>query len=83
MSFLRKGQFAWLAHSRCGLTNTLYIGTKISFIRDVNDLFMKYSIPLALFAAVRKFADGVSIEFTAIDLFAFRHQFTIWLFGKD
>ncbi len=25
MFFLRYGQFAWLAYSRCGLTNELYI----------------------------------------------------------
>ncbi len=32
----------------------------------VNDHLMKYSIPQALFAAVRKFADGVNAEFTVI-----------------
>ncbi len=51
---------------RCGFTNTLYRGTKIPFVRHVNDLFMKYSIPLALFAAARTFADGVNTEFTVI-----------------
>ncbi len=35
-------------------------------VRRVNNLFMKYSIPLALFAAVRTFADGVNAEFTVI-----------------
>ncbi len=39
---------------------------KISFVRHVNDLYMKYSIPLALFAAVKTFADGVNVEFTVI-----------------
>ncbi len=53
-------------YSRCDLTNALYRGTKISFDRHANDLFMKYSIPLALLAAVRTFADGVNAEFTVI-----------------
>ncbi len=60
-------------------------GRKIAFVRHVNDLFMKYSIPLALSAVVRAFADGVNAEFTytqVIDLFAFRHHFTFRLFGK-
>ncbi len=48
----------------CVLTNALYSGyTKISFVRYVNDLFMKYRIPLALLAAERTFAEGVNIEF--------------------
>ncbi len=55
-----------MAYSRCGLTNALHRGTKISFVRHVNDLFLKYSIPLALFAVVRTFADGVNAEFTVI-----------------
>ncbi len=74
-----------MAYSRCGLTNTVYRGTKVSFVRHVNDLFMKYSFPLALFATVRIITDGVNAEFTVIprSLFAFRHQFTFRLFGKD
>ncbi len=36
------------------------------FIRHVNDLFMKYSIPLDLFAAVRTLTDGLNAEFTVI-----------------
>ncbi len=31
---------------------------------DVNYLLMKYSVPLAWFAAVKTFADGVNAEFT-------------------
>ncbi len=49
-----------MMYSRWGLTNALYRGRKISFVRHLNDLLMKYSIPLALFAAVRTFADGVN-----------------------
>ncbi len=46
---------------------TLYIGVwKISFVSHVNELLIKYSIPLALLAAVRTFADGVNAEFTVI-----------------
>ncbi len=52
-----------MAYSRSGLNNALYRGTKISFVRHVNDLFMKYSIPVALFAEVGTFAEGVNIEF--------------------
>ncbi len=37
-------------------------GRNISFVRHVNDLLIKYSIPLALFAAVRTFADEVNAE---------------------
>ncbi len=44
----------------------LYSGTKISFVRYVNDLFMKYSIPQALLAAERPFAEGVYVEFTVM-----------------
>ncbi len=55
-----------MAYSRWGLTNALYRGRNISFVRHVNYLLMKYSIPLALFAAVRTFADGVNAEFTVI-----------------
>ncbi len=58
---------------------TLYMGGgKISFVRHVNDLLMNYSIPLAMFAAVRTFADGVNAEFTVIP-----RPFTIRFFGKD
>ncbi len=38
---------------------------KIFFVRHVNDIYMKYSISLALFAAVSTFADGVNAEFAA------------------
>ncbi len=41
-------------------------GTKLTFVRHVNDRFMKDSIPLTLLAAVRTFADGVNAEFTVI-----------------
>ncbi len=46
----------------CGLTNALYRGTKISFVRHVNDLFVKYGIPPVLFAAARTFPDGGNME---------------------
>ncbi len=76
------GVFKMRSHQR-----SIYRGRNISFVRHVNDLLIKYSIPLALFAAVRTFADGVNAEFTVtpkvIDLFAFRHLFTIRFFGKD
>ncbi len=36
----------------------------ISFVRHVNDLFMKYNIPIALLGAVRILAEGVNAEFT-------------------
>ncbi len=55
-----------MAYSRCGLTNPLYRGTNISFVRHVNDLFMKYSILLALLAVLRTLADEVNAEFTVI-----------------
>ncbi len=55
-----------MAHSRCGLTNTLYRGAKISFVRHENDLFIKYSIPLALLVAVRIFVEEVNTEFTVM-----------------
>ncbi len=58
MYFLWQGQFAWMAHSRCGLTNALYTGTCES------DLFMKNSIPLASLVAVRVLAEGVNAEFS-------------------
>ncbi len=38
MYFLSYEQFAWMACSRCGLTNELYKGTKISFVGQINDL---------------------------------------------
>ncbi len=60
------GQFAWMAYSRWGRTKTLYRGTKISFVRQVNDLFMKYNIPLALLAAARTWAEGVNDAFTVM-----------------
>ncbi len=52
-----------MAYSRCGRTKALYKGTQISFVKHVNDLFMKYNIPLALLAAVRTLAEGVNAEF--------------------
>ncbi len=55
-------------------------GMNVTFVRHVNALFMKYSIPLALFAAVRTSADGVNAECIVIDLFVFRHQFTFRIF---
>ncbi len=45
-------------------TNVLCGGTEIFFVSHMNDLFMKYSIPLALLAAIRTFAEGVKAEFT-------------------
>ncbi len=55
-----------MAYSICGLTNALYIGKKVTFVRLVNYRLMTYSIRLALFAAARTFADGVNAEFTVI-----------------
>ncbi len=66
MSFLRYGQFEWVMYSKCGLTNELYRRMRISFVRRQNGLVMRYNIPLALLAAVRKFAEGVDAEFTTI-----------------
>ncbi len=40
--------------------------THVFFVRHATQLFMKYSIPLALLAAVRTFADGVNAAFTVI-----------------
>ncbi len=54
------------SYSRCGLTNALYRGMIISFVRHVNDLLMKFNIPLALFAALKTFAEGVNAEFTGM-----------------
>ncbi len=70
-----------MAYSSCGLTNALYRGAKVSFVRNVNNLFMKYGFPIALFAAVRTFADGVHAVFTGIPMSLI--QFTSRLFGKD
>ncbi len=47
-----------MAYSRCGPTNALYRGMKIFFVSHLSDLFMKYSIPLALLAAVRTVVEG-------------------------
>ncbi len=55
-----------MAYSRCGLTNAIYRGTPIAFVWHVNDLFMKYSIPQYLLAAVRTFAKGVNAELTVM-----------------
>ncbi len=63
MSFLGYGQFAWMAYSRCDRTKALYKDTEISFVRQVNGLFMKYNIPLALLAAPRTLAEEVNAEF--------------------
>ncbi len=48
-----------MAYSRCGLT-------KISFVRHENDVFIKYSIPIAVLVAVRIFAEEVNTEFTVM-----------------
>ncbi len=55
---------SYLAEDDVGGTETLYKGTKVSFVRQENDLFMKYNIPLALLAATRTFAEGVNAAFT-------------------
>ncbi len=55
-----------MTYSRCGRTKALYRGTKISFVREVNDLFMKYSILLTLSETVRTLAEGVNAEFTVM-----------------
>ncbi len=39
---------------------------KTSFARQVNDLFMKYNIPLALLVAARTLAEGVNAAFTVM-----------------
>ncbi len=66
-----------MAYSICGLTNALYRGTKISFVRLVNGIFMKYSIPLALLAAVGTFTEGVNAEFTVMSWSLIRSYFCI------
>ncbi len=73
-----------MAYSRCGLTNAQYRGTKISFVRHVNDLLTQYSIPLPLFAAVRTLADGVNAEFTVIlrSFVCISSSFRHWLLRK-
>ncbi len=48
------------------LTKALYRGTEISFGRHLNDLFMKYSIPLAFLAAVRTLTEGGNAELTVM-----------------
>ncbi len=53
-----------MTYSRCGRIKTLYRGAKFSFVRHVNDLFMKYKIRLALLVADRTLAEGVNVEFT-------------------
>ncbi len=58
-----------MVYSTCGLTNALYRGTKISFAKQLNDLFMKNSTPLALLAVVRTFAEGMKAEFTVDCMF--------------
>ncbi len=55
-----------MEYSRCGRSNALFGGTKISFVRQVNDLFMKYNILLALLAVGRTLADGVNPELTVM-----------------
>ncbi len=57
MSFVRYGRFGWMGYSRWGRTKAMYRGTKIAFVRQVNDLFMKYNIPLALLVAARTLAE--------------------------
>ncbi len=49
--------------------------TKISFARHVNNLFMEYSLLLALLAAERTLAEGVNAEIAFLD------RFTSILFG--
>ncbi len=39
-SSVRYGSFAWTAFFSCSLTNELYRGTKVSFVRYVNGLFL-------------------------------------------
>ncbi len=51
-----------MAYSRCGSTKALHRGAEISFGRHLNDLFMKYSIPLAFLAAVRTLIEGGNAE---------------------
>ncbi len=68
MSFLRYGKFAWMEYSRCGRTRALYRGMKISFIRHINDRFMKHNIPLATLAAVRILAKGANAELTVMPM---------------
>ncbi len=53
MSFLRYEPFTWMAYARSVRSKLLYRGTIMSFVRQVNDLFMKYNIPLALLVAAR------------------------------
>ncbi len=55
-----------MANSRGGRTKALYRGTKISFVRQVIDLFMKYNILLALLAAAKTLAEGMNAEFTVM-----------------
>ncbi len=55
-----------MAYLRFGVTKALYIGMKTSLVRQVNDIFMKYNIPLALLAAVRILAEAVNAEFTVM-----------------
>ncbi len=54
-----------------------YIGAKISFVRHENDLLMKYSITVALLAAVRTFAEVVNAEFTVLPRSLFCSHFCI------
>ncbi len=41
-----------------GRTKALYKGTKISFVKQVKDLIIKYNIPLAVLAAARTLSEG-------------------------
>ncbi len=63
MSLLKNIQFAWMTCSRCGLTNELDRGIKISFARQDDNLFMKDEIPLAL-----TLAEGLNAEFTIMPM---------------
>ncbi len=47
-----------MAYSRCGPTNALYRGMTLSFVSHLRDLFIKYSIPLALLAPERTVLEG-------------------------
>ncbi len=47
-----------LSYLRSSVTNELYGGAKISFVRQVNGLFMKYCIPIAGLMPGSQFCTG-------------------------
>ncbi len=53
-----------MTYLKAGLTNELYRGTKIPFVRQVNNLFIKHNIPRALLAAVGTLAEGMNVGLT-------------------